>query len=239
MSEILISTGLFIFFLLVALISQLTKSSTSEENINSLYTIRKSSNPVNKVDNVLSSLTVDPDIPNPTLFIMAPTPVPNDTVTNRNAKQNTDSLSKNTVNATSVKGPNTIDQDNGKKDIYNDDSMNSTTDEQTTYSGLRIQDVVTGTGDEATIGQTISVNYRGILEDGTEFDKRYARNPFTFALGTGQVIRGWDEGLQGMRVGGKRILIIPPNLAYGSRGAGSSIPPDANLVYEVQLLDIT
>ncbi|HRD41679.1 MAG TPA: FKBP-type peptidyl-prolyl cis-trans isomerase [Prochlorococcaceae cyanobacterium AMR_MDS_5431] len=238
MSEILISIGLFIFFLLVALVSQLTKFSTSKENINSSYTIRKSSNSVNKVDNLLSSLTVDPDSPNPTLFMMAPASIQNDITINTNGKQSTDNLSKNIDNAISNKEPNRIAQGNGKKNVYNHDSINSTTDEQLTGSGLRIQDVVTGTGGEAKIGQTISVNYRGILEDGTEFDKRYVRNSFTFTLGTGQVIKGWDEGLQGMRIGGKRILVIPPNLAYGSRGAGYSIPPDVNLIYEVQLLEI-
>jgi peptidylprolyl isomerase len=110
--------------------------------------------------------------------------------------------------------------------------------ETMTPSGLRITDLVLGTGAEAISGQTVSVNYRGTLQDGKEFDSSYGRGPFSFPLGAGRVIRGWDEGVAGMRVGGKRKLVIPPDLAYGERGAGGVIPPNATLVFEVELLRI-
>ena len=110
---------------------------------------------------------------------------------------------------------------------------------QTTASGLRIIDLEEGTGAEATAGQTVVVHYRGTLEDGTQFDASYDRGtPFSFPLGRGRVIKGWDEGVQGMKVGGKRKLVIPPDLGYGSRGAGGVIPPNATLIFEVELLDI-
>lgn len=110
--------------------------------------------------------------------------------------------------------------------------------ETMTPSGLRITDLELGTGAEAVSGMTVSVNYRGTLENGKEFDSSYGRGPFSFPLGAGRVIRGWDEGVAGMRVGGKRKLVIPPDLAYGERGAGGVIPPNATLVFEVELLRI-
>ncbi|MEY3735168.1 MAG: hypothetical protein RLZZ624_226, partial [Cyanobacteriota bacterium] len=110
--------------------------------------------------------------------------------------------------------------------------------ETMTPSGLRITELELGTGAEAVSGMTVSVNYRGTLENGKEFDSSYGRGPFSFPLGAGRVIRGWDEGVAGMRVGGKRKLVIPPDLAYGERGAGRVIPPNATLVFEVELLRI-
>ena len=107
-----------------------------------------------------------------------------------------------------------------------------------TGSGLSITDLDLGNGKEATAGQKVTVNYKGMLENGKEFDSSYDRGPFSFSLGAGQVIKGWDEGVAGMKIGGKRKLIIPPELGYGSRGAGGVIPPNATLVFEVELLDV-
>jgi FKBP-type peptidyl-prolyl cis-trans isomerase len=109
----------------------------------------------------------------------------------------------------------------------------------TTKSGLKYIDVKEGTGTEAKKGDRVEVHYTGWLKDGTKFDSSKDRGePFTFPLGAGRVIKGWDEGVQGMKVGGTRKLIIPPDLAYGKRGAGGVIPPDAELTFEVQLLKV-
>ncbi len=104
-------------------------------------------------------------------------------------------------------------------------------------SGLIIEDLVVGSGDTATAGQFVSVHYSGWLTNGAMFDSSVERGePFEFRLGAGQVIPGWDQGVAGMQVGGKRKLTIPPELAYGARGAGGVIPPNATLVFEVELL---
>ena len=109
----------------------------------------------------------------------------------------------------------------------------------TTASGLKYEDVKQGTGEAATSGKMVSVHYTGWLTDGKKFDSSKDRGqPFEFPLGGGRVIRGWDEGVQGMKVGGVRKLTIPANLGYGSRGAGGVIPPDATLVFEVELLGV-
>ena len=111
--------------------------------------------------------------------------------------------------------------------------------EMMTDSGLKYDDTVVGTGATATKGQTVSVHYTGWLIDGDKFDSSKDRNdPFEFALGAGHVIRGWDEGVQGMKVGGTRRLTIPPQLGYGAQGAGGVIPPNATLIFEVELLAI-
>lgn len=108
-----------------------------------------------------------------------------------------------------------------------------------TPSGLEIMDMKVGTGAEAVSGKSVSVHYTGWLLNGTKFDSSLDRGePFQFNLGGGQVIRGWDEGVAGMKVGGVRKLRIPPNLAYGDRGAGGVIPPGATLIFQVELLGI-
>ena len=113
----------------------------------------------------------------------------------------------------------------------------------TTPSGLQYEDTTPGTGETAQAGRQVSVHYTGWLyqdgQQGRKFDSSKDRGqPFGFHLGAGQVIGGWDEGVQGMQVGGTRVLIIPPNLGYGARGAGGVIPPNATLKFEVELLGV-
>jgi peptidylprolyl isomerase len=153
---------------------------------------------------VAAPLELDPDVPNPTLFTMAP-----------------DSSGDLASTGAAALGGELVSPT-----------------ERTTPSGLRITDLTVGEGPEASAGQTVVVNYRGTLTNGKEFDSSYGRGPFSFPLGAGRVIRGWDEGVAGMKVGGKRRLVIPPDLAYGERGAGGVIPPNATLVFEVELLEV-
>ena len=113
----------------------------------------------------------------------------------------------------------------------------------TTASGLQYEDTVPGTGATARAGHQVSVHYTGWLYNdgvkGAKFDSSKDRNdPFEFGLGAGMVIKGWDEGVQGMQVGGTRVLVIPPQLGYGARGAGGVIPPNATLMFEVELLGV-
>jgi FKBP-type peptidyl-prolyl cis-trans isomerase FkpA len=104
---------------------------------------------------------------------------------------------------------------------------------------LKIEDVTVGTGNEAGAGKAVTVHYTGWLTNGTKFDSSKDRGePFRFQLGAGQVIKGWDQGVAGMKVGGVRKLTIPPSLGYGANGAGSDIPPNATLVFEVELLGV-
>lgn len=108
-----------------------------------------------------------------------------------------------------------------------------------TASGLKYVDHVVGSGATPTPGKQVTVHYTGTLENGKKFDSSVDRGqPFTFQIGTGGVIKGWDEGVMTMKVGGKRKLIIPSNLGYGHRGSGADIPPNATLIFEVELLDV-
>jgi peptidylprolyl isomerase len=115
----------------------------------------------------------------------------------------------------------------------------SQTQTERSYSELKIEDIKVGEGRAVVAGDTVSINYRGKLVNGTEFDSSYKRGqPFETAIGLGKVIKGWDQGIPGMKVGGKRKLIIPSNLAYGKNGHPPVIPPDAPLIFEVELVGI-
>ena len=156
---------------------------------------------------------------------------------------------KNINSTSSISNPFEIDPEEKNPALFKMASDNSQSKEpplggsisaetfQVTSSGLKISDLKIGSGAEASAGQDVSVNYRGTLENGKEFDSSYGRAPFNFSLGSGQVIKGWDEGVAGMKIGGKRKLIIPPELGYGKRGIGS-IPPNSTLIFEVELLGI-
>jgi len=125
----------------------------------------------------------------------------------------------------------------------NEATAQTTGNVMTSESGLKIEDTKVGTGASPATGQTCVMHYTGWLYEngakGSKFDSSVDRGqPFEFPIGTGRVIRGWDEGVASMKVGGKRTLIIPPELGYGARGAGGVIPPNATLIFEVELLDI-
>ncbi len=128
-----------------------------------------------------------------------------------------------------------IDSSSGSADDKKDDKKDEKVVE--TKSGLKYVDLKVGDGDEAKLGKTVEVNYTGWLKDGKKFDSSVGKDPFSFRVGAGEVIKGWDEGVAGMKVGGKRKLIIPADLAYGKTGRGP-IPGDAELTFEIELLKI-
>jgi len=208
MRDILISSAVCVACLLLALVSQLVAPSTVV-----------AAGPSSAAQAVVraaatpaataGAFELDPDDPNPSLFTMASDVSP-DLIAAGGGAGGASALGGDLVAAK----------------------------ERTTPSGLRITALVIGNGPEATAGESVSVNYRGTLENGKEFDSSYGRGPFSFPLGAGRVIKGWDEGVAGMQVGGKRKLVIPPDLAYGERGAGGVIPPNATLIFEVELLKI-
>lgn len=124
-------------------------------------------------------------------------------------------------------------QNTNQLDATTEEASSSAQDEQ-----VKIEDLTIGEGKEAKSGDTVTVNYKGTLPDGTQFDSSYDRNePFTTQIGVGDVIKGWDQGIPGMKVGGKRRLTIPPSLGYGSTGQGA-IPPNSTLIFEVELVDV-
>ena len=116
--------------------------------------------------------------------------------------------------------------------------MTDTTAQPSNAAHLVVQDETIGTGPEAQAGSIVSVNYTGKLQNGTVFDSSVGRKPIQFTLGAGKVIAGWEQGIQGMKVGGKRLLIIPPQLAYGAQAVGP-IPANSTLVFEVELMGVT
>jgi len=228
MRDILISTAVCLSCLLVAFISQLVSPSAvlpsaqaagpdGQAAVAQMASVMASPQgsgvtaPAAVRGAVAAPLELDPNDPNPTLFTMAP------------SSAAPGGSSDETLRA------------GGASELGGSISAPK---EAVTASGLRITDLEVGTGAEAVSGEMVSVNYRGTLTNGKEFDSSYGRGPFQFPLGAGRVIKGWDEGVAGMKVGGKRKLVIPPDLAYGSRGAGGVIPPDATLIFEVELLGV-
>lgn len=217
MRDILISTTVCVACLLLALVSQLIAPSSVGASAATLPDGAIRAPAFREAAVGADLLELDPADPNPTLFTMAP----DSTSGTAPASDSSDQDLAQAAGASGLGGELTAAK------------------ERITPSGLRIIDLVIGDGAEAVSGQPVLVNYRGTLANGVEFDSSYSRNqPFSFPLGAGRVIQGWDEGVAGMKVGGKRKLVIPPDLAYGERGAGGVIPPNATLTFEVELLRV-
>jgi len=223
MRDILISSVVCLSCLLVAFVSQLVAPSPvvpaaqaalgdsgAQTALEAVVRSGPSQPPGTALKAPAAPRELDPNDPNPTLFTMAPS----------SAEPSSSDSTIAAGGADALGGP------------------ISAPKELITPSGLRITDLVVGSGTEAVSGEMVSVNYLGTLLNGKEFDSSYGRGPFQFPLGGGRVIKGWDEGVAGMKVGGKRKLVIPPDLAYGERGAGGVIPPNATLVFEVELLGV-
>ena len=215
MQHILISAGVCLSCLLVALVSQWLTPDPSGAQTQGVDQPVAESSQVPAIGSA-SRWELDPDDPNPALFAMA-------------SSGNVSSDSSAADRAAIAQSTN----ERQAQDTPQDPSMTITP------SGLKIIDVQIGTGREALANTNVTVHYDGRLENGKEFDSsRRHDQPFRFRLGAGQVIRGWDEGLVGMKEGGKRQLVIPPELGYGQQGAGSVIPPNATLVFDVELLRV-
>lgn len=224
MRDILISSAVCLTCLLVAFLSQLVapspllSSAAAATTAPALEALARpaSQAPAAARQALAAPRELDPNDPNPTLFTMAPSD-PGSSPSSGDA----DAIAAGPAGAAAdLGGP-----INALKEV-------------TTASGLRITELLVGEGAEAVSGEMVSVDYRGTLTNGREFDSSYGRGAFQFPLGAGRVIKGWDEGVAGMRVGGKRRLVIPPDLAYGERGAGGVIPPNATLIFEVELLAV-
>nr|YP_002048801.1 FKBP-type peptidyl-prolyl cis-trans isomerase (PPIase) [Paulinella chromatophora]ACB42591.1 FKBP-type peptidyl-prolyl cis-trans isomerase (PPIase) [Paulinella chromatophora] len=230
MHEILISTSVFIGCLLITFMSRSRQSSQTDLDIS------RNNQETSTYSGTSKNLQIDPEDSNPALFTMAPSNLININVNatnNKTIKQEIASFSSDNLSVNKQ-------QDKKKKESkeIRNRIIASKPLEKITNTGLKITDLIIGTGNDAGIGDTVSVKYCGKMEDGTKFDERYTSDPFIFTIGTGQIIKGWEEGILGMKVGGRRILVIPPALGYGDRGAGFSIPPNATLVYEIDLLDV-
>lgn len=220
MQHILISAGVCLSCLLVALVSQwLSPAPAGAQPLGTdQFTAARPQVPSDSPS--FYRWELDPDDPNPTLFAMA-----------SDAGTDADTTDADTTNGAAI--AQAADRRRPSQTTSQDLPM------IVTPSGLKITEVQIGTGREALANTNVTVHYDGRLENGKEFDSsRRREQPFQFRLGAGQVIQGWDEGLIGMKEGGKRQLVIPPELGYGQQGAGGVIPPNATLVFDVELIRV-